>query len=88
MIALVGPFDEPSLSVQLARRVIEAELHDRCPDVEVRVFAPTAGSAGLDPVEALGTPDAGRVAAFTATRWALRRTRNALCVPLNSTKKA
>jgi hypothetical protein len=67
VIALVGPFDVPSLSVQLARRVIEAELHDRCPDVEVRVFAPTAGATGLDPVEPLGPPDPGRVAAFTAT---------------------
>jgi hypothetical protein len=63
-IAVVGPFDVPSLSAQLTRRVVEAELRDRCPDVRVHVFAPSAGVAGLDPVTALDPPDAGRLAAF------------------------
>ncbi|MCU1426470.1 MAG: hypothetical protein JWL83_470 [Actinomycetia bacterium] len=65
-IALVGPFDTPSLSVQLARRVIEAEMRDRNPGVRVRAFAPTAGAPGIDPVEAFAPVDAGRRAAFAA----------------------
>jgi hypothetical protein len=63
-VALVGPFDMPALSLQLVRRVVEAELRDRCPDVGLRVFAPRAGIAGLDPVEAFEPLDAGRLAAF------------------------
>jgi hypothetical protein len=63
-VALVGPFDVPSLGWQLARRVLDAELRDRGADVTLRVFAPTAGPPGLDPVEALGAPDAGLVSAF------------------------
>jgi hypothetical protein len=50
-IALIGPFDVPSLSLQLLRRVVEGELRDRCPSVRLRVIAPSAGAPGVDPVE-------------------------------------
>ena len=63
-VALVGPFDVPSLSLQLTRRVVEEELRDRCPEVWLHVFAPTAGVPGLDPVVAFEASDAGRRAAF------------------------
>jgi hypothetical protein len=66
-IALVGPFDQPSLTWQLNRRVVEMELADRGLDATVRVFAPGDGAvlaAGIDPVERLGPPDTGRIVAF------------------------
>jgi hypothetical protein len=63
-VALIGPFDVPSLGWQLTRRVVDGELRDRGANVRLRVFAPTAGGPGLDPVEALGTADAGVVKAF------------------------
>jgi hypothetical protein len=63
-VALLGPFDVPSLGWQLARRVLDAELRDRGANVRLRVFAPGAGGPGLDPVEALGIADAGVVKAF------------------------
>jgi hypothetical protein len=50
-VALIGPFDQPSLSLQLLRRVATAELRDRCPSARLRVIAPSAGAPGLDPVE-------------------------------------
>lgn len=66
-VALVGPFDVPSLSLQLLRRAVEGELRDRAPEVDLRVFAPAAGIPGLDAVEAFDASDAGRVAMFQRT---------------------
>ncbi len=63
-IALVGPFHVPSFALQIARRVLEAELHDRCPGVRVRVFAPDDGAPGLDPVEVFRAVDPRERAAF------------------------
>jgi hypothetical protein len=50
-VALIGPFHIPSLSLQLLRRVTEAELRDRRPSARLRVIAPSAGAPGVDPVE-------------------------------------
>jgi hypothetical protein len=66
-VALIGPFDVPSLSLQLLRRAVEEALRDRCPEVALRVFAPEAGVPGLDPVEAFDADDAGRLHTFRRT---------------------
>jgi hypothetical protein len=63
-VALVGPFDVPSLSLQLLRRAVEEELRDRAPEIDLRVFAPRAGTPGLDPVEPFDATDPGRVERF------------------------